>query len=201
MSPARVIDQSEIGITWVMDEPMARACHALVDDGRVWIIDPVDDGDAMSAVAGLGEPAAVLQLLDRHNRDCRKVADRLGVPLVALPDEMKSTPFKSIRVVNNRLWKEIALWWQEKRVLVVPEAIGTSRFYKPSLAGAGVHLGLRMTPPRKQLGSYLPEHLLVGHGEAIHGPQATPALQEAIDRARRDMPAALVGAPGALLSR
>ena len=33
----------------------------------------------------LGEPAAVLQLLDRHNRDCAAFAERLGVPLHLCP--------------------------------------------------------------------------------------------------------------------
>jgi hypothetical protein len=201
MSGLQTIDQTELGITWVMDEPMARASHALVKDGRVWIIDPVDDHDAMTRVAGLGEPAAVLQLLDRHNRDCRAVADRLGVPLVVLPDEVKSTPFKTINVVGNRLWKEKALWWREQRCLVVAEALGSNRMYRPGPAGAGVHIAMRLTPPRRQLGTYLPEHLLFGHGEPIHGPGATEALQQAIDRSVRDIPGAVIGLPQAFTSK
>jgi len=201
MSGLRTIDQTDLGITWVMDEPMARASHALVEEGRVWIIDPVDEHDAMTRVAELGEPAAVLQLLDRHNRDCTAVADRLGVPLVVLPDEVKSTPFKTISVVNNRLWKEKALWWQEKRCLVVAEALGSNRMYKPGAAGAGIHIGMRLTPPKRQLGTYLPEHLLFGHGEPIHGPEATEALQQAIDRSVRDIPGAVIGLPKAFTSK
>lgn len=201
MSAVRTFDETDVGLTWVMDEPMARASHALVEEGRVWIIDPVDENDAMTRVAELGEPAAVLQLLDRHNRDCTAVADRLGVPLVVLPDEVKSTPFQTIRVVNNRLWKEQALWWQEKRCLVVAEALGSNRMYKPGPAGAGVHIGMRLTPPKRQLGTYLPEHLLFGHGEPIHGPEATPALQEAIDRSVRDIPGAVIGLPKAFTSK
>jgi hypothetical protein len=201
MSSVRTIDETDFGVTWVMDEPMARASHALAKDGRVWIIDPVDDHDAMAKVAELGEPAAVLQLLDRHNRDCRAVADRLGVPLVALPDEVKSTPFKTIDVVSNPFWKEKALWWKEKRVLVVAESLGNNRgMFNPGESGAGVHIGRRLTPPKDSLGTYLPEHLLFGHGESIHGPEATTALQEAIDRSRRDLPAALIAAPKAMIS-
>lgn len=201
MSSVRTIDETDYGVTWVMDESMARASHALAKGGRVWIIDPVDDHDAMARVAELGEPAAVLQLLDRHNRDCRSVADRLGVPLVVLPDEVKSTPFKTIDVVNNRLWKEKALWWPEKRVLVVAEALGSNQIYKPTEAGAGVHIGMRLTPPRNSLGTYLPQHLLFGHGEPIHGPEATTALQQALDRSRRDIPGAVVGLPRAFTSK
>jgi len=201
MSGVRTIDETDFGITWVMDEAMARASHALAKDGRVWIIDPVDDHDAMAKVAELGEPAAVLQLLDRHNRDCRAIADRLGVPLVSLPDEVKSTPFKTIDVVSNPLWKEKALWWPKKRVLVVAEALGSNQMYRPTEAGAGVHIGMRLTPPRESLGTYLPKHLLFGHGESIHGSQATTALQDALDRSRRDIPGALMGLPKAFASR
>ncbi len=196
---SRLIDRSPVGLTWVIDEPMARASHALVSDSRVWIIDPLDDADAMAAVAELGEPQAVIQLLDRHNRDSAEVAERLGVPLLVLPESLPDTPFDVIDVIDRGVWKEKALWWQDERVLVVAEAVGTNRFYRPGSAGAGIHLGLRLLPPRQALGSYLPTHLLVGHGAPIHGPGATEALQQAMDRSRRDFAAALVGAPGAFI--
>jgi len=38
---------------------MERAFHALVDDGRVWLVDPLD-GPEMEDAAALGEPAGVL---------------------------------------------------------------------------------------------------------------------------------------------
>ncbi|MGK2931597.1 MAG: hypothetical protein ACSLFD_02265 [Solirubrobacterales bacterium] len=192
------VDESEIGLTWVQDEPMARASHALESGGKVWIIDPVDNPEVMERVAALGTPVAVFQLLDRHNRDCEKVAKRLGIKLVVLPDELRDTPFQSIDVINNRLWKEKALWWQAEQALVVSEAVGTGKLFNPSDAGAGIHIMLRANPPRKQLGTYVPRHLLVGHGMPIHGPKATKALQEAMDRSRRDLPMAMLKAPGAL---
>ena len=177
---------------------MARASHALVSDGRVWIIDPVDDVEVMSRIAELGTPVAVFQLLDRPNRDSAKVADRLGIPLVQQPDELRGTPFQAIEVVNNRLWKEKALWWQAEQTLIVAEAIGTNPMACPSDAGAGVHIGLRLKPPKQALGTYVPRHLLVGHGDPIHGPKATVALQQAIDRSRRDFPKAMAKMPGAM---
>jgi len=195
---AAEVFESEIGITWVQDEPMARASHALVSDGRVWIIDPVDDAEVMEKVAALGTPVAVFQLLDRHKRDSKKIADRLGIPLVLLPDELKGTPFQSIDVVNNRMWKEKALWWQATQTLVVAEAIGTNEMACPTDRGAGVHIMMRMTPPKKSLGTYVPNHLLVGHGPPIDGPRATDALQDAVDRARRDLPRAMLKMPGAM---
>ena len=101
-------------------------------------------------------------------------------------------------MVNNRFWKEKALWWQAEQALIVSEAVGTSKLFNPSEAGAGIHIMLRANPPRKELGTYVPQHLLVGHGKPIHGPKATEALQEAMDRSRRDLPMAMLKAPGAL---
>ena len=65
---------------------MGRTAHALSSGGQVWLIDPFDDEPALQAAATLGRPAGVLQLLDRHNRDCDSIAARLGVPLLRLPD-------------------------------------------------------------------------------------------------------------------
>lgn len=174
---------------------MGRASHALTDGKKVWLIDPVDDEAAIERALSLGEPAVVFQLLDRHNRDCQEVADRLGIKNVVLPLELRGTPFEAIEVVDNRIWKERALWWKKTRTLVVAEAIGASKMFNPSQAGAGVHIGLRATPPRNQLGTYNPEHLLMGHGMPINGDRATTALQEALDRSRRDLPGAMLKMP------
>ena len=100
-----------------------------------------------------------------------------------------------IEVVDNRFWKERALWWKKTRTLIVAEAIGASRMFNPCAAGAGTHIGLRAAPPRKQLGTYNPKHLLMGHGDPISGKQATVALQEALDRSRRDLPGNLLKIP------
>lgn len=192
---ARIYENGDIGITWVMDEPMARASHALTDGEKVWIIDPVDDEAAIERALTLGKPAVVFQLLDRHNRDSEEVARRLGVKLVVLPLELRGTPFEAIEVVDNRLWKERALWWKKTKTLVVPEAVGASKVFNPTQAGAGVHIGLKATPPRNQLGTYNPRHLLMGHGAPVNGPDATEALQEALDRSRRDLPGSLLKIP------
>ena len=62
------------GLTWTESGAMARSAHALVSQGGVWLIDPFDDLSALTAAAELGEPAGVIQLLDRHNRDCEAIA-------------------------------------------------------------------------------------------------------------------------------
>ncbi len=192
-----VLEESPVGLTWTIDEPLARSSHALLDAGRGWLIDPVDETAAVERALALGRPAAVLQLLDRHNRDCAALADRLGVPHLKVPAAVPDTPFMVAPVVDLSLWREIALWWPGSRVLVVAEAVGTSPAYAPAGMGAGISLGLRPWPPRR-LGAYEPEHLLVGHGPALHGPHATAALHEALGRARRDLPRGIVALPRAL---
>jgi hypothetical protein len=55
-----------------------------------------------SRACALGEPAGVLQLLDRHGRDCERVADRLGVPRHAVPDVGPAgAPFEVIPVLRR----------------------------------------------------------------------------------------------------
>ncbi|MCW3006884.1 MAG: hypothetical protein JWP17_1510 [Solirubrobacterales bacterium] len=195
----RMIEEHALGLTWVIEEPMARASHALVDQGRVWLIDPVDDGGAIDRAAALGTPAGVLQLLDRHGRDCEAVAGRLGVDLHVVPRELPHTPFEVLELVDNRLWREVALWWPQHNALVIPEAVGTSRMFTGDHGHVGVHIGLRLTPPRK-LAGYAPEHLLVGHGPPLHGQDTGTELRSAVDHSRRDLPRLLVKLPSALRS-
>ena len=192
------LDESPAGLTWVVHEPIARTSHALVDAGRVWLIDPTYDPDVLERVASLGEPMAVLQLLDRHNRDCAAIAVRLGVRHWRVPAAPPGTPFEVLPVVSARFWREIALWWPERRTLVVAEAIGTAPTYMPGPSGAGVSIALRLCPPRR-LAAFEPEHLLVGHGAPLHGPHAAAALREAIAHSRRDLPRAVVGLPRVLI--
>jgi hypothetical protein len=72
-------DLGQNGFSWIVDEPMTRTSHALAAAGKVWLIDPVDWPDAIERARGLGEAAGVVRLLDRHNRDCAVLAERLGV--------------------------------------------------------------------------------------------------------------------------
>lgn len=187
------------GFSWLVSEPMTRTSHALADRGRVWLIDPVDWPEAIERAATLGEPQAVLQLIDRHGRDCAAIAERLGVPHLAVPESVPDSPFEVIEIVRRKGWREIALWWQERKTLVVAEAIGTNPFFTGGRGPAGVHLLLRAAPPRRQLGSRDPEHLLVGHGPGVHGPEAAVAVDEALARARTDLPRVLVKLPSLII--
>ena len=176
----RLADEWDGGFGWIVDEPLSRASHALLLGGGVWLIDPVDVPEAEEHVRALGEPAGVLQLLDRHNRDCAEVAARLGVPHVKLSG---AGPFEAVRVVDLPRWKEIVLWWPARRVLIAADALGTFAYWVARGERLGVHPLLRLFPPR-QLERLEPEHILAGHGTGVHE-GATPALQEALRTSRR----------------
>jgi len=192
-------DRGAKGFSWLVDDPMTRASHALAADGRVWLVDPVRHEPALARARELGAPSAVLQLLDRHNRDCAEIAAELGVPHLVTPDELPGTPFETIVVRAKASWRERALWWGDERLLVVAEAIGTNRFFRAGDELAGVHLVLRLSPPRAQLERFEPEHLLVGHGEGLHGSDAATGLRGALAHSRRGFPRLAVRLPALAL--
>ena len=193
----KVVDEIANGFGWIQDDRERRASHALAVDGRVWLFDVIDDPDLDARVRELGEPAAVVQLLDRHNRDCGAVARRLGVPHHVVPRQLPETPFELRPVVRLRFWREVALWWAERRILVVADAIGTIPFFCAGAEPAGVHPFLRPWPPRSLRGLE-PEHLLVGHGEGVH--HHPTAVESALRTARRRLPRLLLELPGKLRS-
>jgi hypothetical protein len=185
------VDESPLGLSWVVDESMERACHAILADGKVWFIDPVEVDDIVDRGAALGEPAGVLQLLDRHDRDCAAVAERFGIELLKVPDEVPGSPFEAIKALRFPGWKETALWWPEQRMLVVAEIVGTNSLFNAGDGGVGMHPMLRALPP-KSIRGYEPEHLLTGHGAPVHGADASAGVEHAYARSRRDIPKATV---------
>jgi hypothetical protein len=171
------------GFSWIVDEPMTRTSHALCADDGVWLVDPVDWPEAVERASGLGTPAGVLQLLDRHGRDCAAIAARLGVPHLVAPASVPDSSFEVIEIKRSKRWQEVALWWPATATLVVAEALGTNAFFPVGDDLVGVHGVLKLTPPRTLLG-FAPRHLLVGHGEGVHGDAAAPALRRALQRSR-----------------
>src|SRR3954467_14843335 len=89
----REVTEHPLGVTWVIDEALTRASHALAHEGRVWLIDVVDEPEALARAGSLGEVAAVIQLFMAHARDGEAVAQRLGVPFLRLPDVIRDAPF------------------------------------------------------------------------------------------------------------
>jgi len=195
----RFVDETPFGFGWIEDARTQRTSHALAAAGCVWAIDPIADDGVEERIRALGEPAGVIQLLDRHERDGAVLASRLGVPLHVVPAAVEGSPFRFLRVASSRWWREVALWWPDERVLVCADALGTITYFRAGSEPAGVHPLLRLRPPRS-LRALEPEHLLVGHGEGLHGPRAAAAVDDALRTARRRLPRLLASLPRVLRS-
>jgi hypothetical protein len=191
----RFVDELDVGFGWTENATLRRTSHALAADGRVWLIDPIEGEGVEERVRTLGEPAGVIQLIDRHKRDGTALAARLGVPLHVVPDSLPGTPFTFLPLLRGRWWKEVALWWPERRILVCADALGTLPFFRAGEDAAGLHPFFRLKRPRALDG--LPvQHLLVGHGEGLHGDTAAAAVEHALRTGRRRFPRWLTGLPG-----
>lgn len=190
-------EEHDLGISWLPDpgEIMQRACHAvrLGDAGRVWIVDPVDVAGLDERIASLAadaEVAGVVQLLDRHKRDCARLAERHGVALHRIPFAgIAGSGLESVKLLDTPVWREVAIFSPADRALIVPEAVGTAPYFRAGSERIGIHPMLRLIPPRR-LAAYRPEHLLTGHGTGMHGPGTAAALADALAGSRRRIPAA-----------
>jgi hypothetical protein len=204
----REIDRWDGGVGWIAypDERMQRASHALAVDGDVWVVDPVDAPGLDDLLAELGDIVGVAVCLDRHKRDAGPVANRHDVP-VYVPEwmdgvasavdapierfgaELGDSGYRVRRVRDASLppWQEAALYTDD--TLLVPEAVGTASFFRAGSERLGIHPMLRPIPPRRALGDLTPDRVLVGHGEGVFE-DATEALRDALDGARRRLPAA-----------
>ena len=183
----QLTDEWEGSFGWSQDEFMRRTSHALLVGGRVWLIDPVETPELEERVRALGEPAGVLQLLDRHERGCVAWAQRLGVTHLRAWESVGAAPFEVLPVRRRRWWREVALWEPASRTLVCADALGTVPYFCAPGERIGLHPLVRPFPPRA-LGRVAPERILCGHGSGVHD-DATAALQEALRTARRRLPA------------
>ena len=191
----RFVDELDGGFGWLETTGLRRTSHALAAGGRVWVVDPFDAEGVEERVRELGDPGGVIQLLDRHNRAGAEYAERLGVPLHVVPEAVPESPFRFVPILRRRWWSEVALWWPDRRVLVCADALGTvPDYFRAGDDTVGVHPFLRLLPPRRLIGLE-PLHVLVGHGEGVHGEQTGRAVDGAIRRARRRIPRWLVGLP------
>jgi len=202
----REIDRWDGGLGWIAhpEETMQRASHALATDEGVWLVDPVDCEGLDQLVEPLGEVAGVVVLLDRHKRDAAAIARRHDVP-VALPRQLRGvaadldaptttfggelgeTGYRTITVVDNPVWTEVALYDADAGTLVVPEAVGTVDYFVTDDERLGVHPMLRALPPRSALGGLSVDRILVGHGEGVTT-DAASALATALRNSRRNAP-------------
>jgi len=215
----REVDRWAGGVDWLAhpDEMLHRTSHALAVDGDVWVVDPVDAAGVDDLLADLGTVAGVVVALDRHKRDAAAIARRHGVsvhlprPLAGVADafdaptelvdgELAETGYRTVTVVDNRLWREVALHDPGTGTLLVPEAVGTAPHFLAPGERLGVHPALRFWPPRRALSGLAPDRVLVGHGAGVHD-DAAAALEAALRTARRRAPRVYAGALAGLLRR
>jgi hypothetical protein len=182
------------------EEGMRRAGHALVEDGDVWLVDPLDVPGLDEVLAAEGEVAGVVLLLSRHGRDAAALARRHDVavhvprpldvdvdaPVESFTGELAETGYVAHTVFERFPWREAALYSEDRRTLVVAEALGTAPFFLAPGERLGVQPVARLFPP-KTLGRFDPEHVLVGHGAGVHD-DAAAAVREAIRGSRRGLP-------------
>jgi hypothetical protein len=183
-------DEHDDCFGWIADERIARTSHALRVDGRVYLIDALLGDGVEERVRALGEPAAVLQLLDRHGRDCAAWAGRLGVPHVRAWQGLGGAPFEALRVYDSRVWREVALWEPASATLVCADALGTPPYFRAPGERIGWHPLVRVLRPRSFRG-VAPKRILAGHGPGLED-GAAEALGELF--ARRRLPAAWAAA-------
>lgn len=198
------------GLTWIAEpeKPIQRASHALLGDDGVWIVDPVDTEEIHAEIEALGDVAGLTVLIDRHRRDVSAFArrydvpvhvpsvlgdalDSSGVPVETFEGGLERSGYRSRPVVSNRLWREAALVSHGGKTAIVPEALGRNDFYRARDERVGIHPGLRLWPPRQQLGDLYPERLLVGHGPPLVE-HAGAAMQDTLAGARRRAPGAFL---------
>ena len=209
-----VVDWSEPhGISWTpaLANPMELHAHALRSGDDVWLIDPFDGANLDAELAKLGGTVRqVVVLLDRHQRDAVRIAERHGATLhvvagnirQSIPDEcerfddvLDGSPFTVVPVLDKgKLWVERALWWPEHEMLVVAEAVGSSDGFRMGTDTAiAVHPLLRLTPPRAPFAGARPKTILFGHGPAVTV-DAAQALATALAESRTNAPNFVVGA-------
>jgi len=194
------------GVTWIAHpgERMRRASHALIDDGDVWLVEPVDAEGLDAVVADFGEVAGVVVLAAYHRRDAAAVArrhdvavhlpaalaglaDDLDAPVETFAGALGSTGYEPVTVYDGVPWAEAALYHPDDRTLVVTEALVAS----DQLTGTGERLAVmpyvRLLPPRGALSGLVVDRVLVGHGEPVLS-DADAALETALADARRGAP-------------
>lgn len=200
--PAQLVDEIPgIGFGWIAPTPgfMQRTSHAILSGGGVWLTDPVYDTAMLARARSLGPPAGVVQQLDRHGRDCARIAAELGVPLLVVPERApEGAPFQVVPVVASRVgrWHEIALWFPAERLICVAEAVGGAPYSRSPGMDLGPHPMLRVVHRPRVLIGVEAEHVVFGHGPGVHGPDAGVQLADAITGSRRSTPRWLVGLAG-----
>ncbi len=205
---AAILGRFDGGFAWQAHpgEFMERSSAALVEDGRVWLIDPVRAPGLEDEIGALGAVAGIIMTLGWHDRDVDWYARRYGVSvyarrgggrmLITSPVQRveRDLPGSSLQLLDASgqgllaLWRESAVWWPERRVLVTGDALGNAHYFVRPGERLAVHPVRRLSPPW-QLAALQPERIYVGHGTPVVE-RASEALARALRTARPALAAA-----------
>lgn len=203
------IDRWSDGVGWIAhpEETMERASHALATPEGTWLVDPIDAAGVDDLVDEFDDVVGIAVLSNHHTRDAAVFADRYDVP-VTLPASMTGVAgdldapierqavgteiggYELLEVARSgEAWQEYALY--DGETLVTSESVGGAAYMRVGDERLGVMLLRRATPPRDAFADLSPERVVAGHGPGVHE-DATEALQETVDNARRRFPKALL---------
>lgn len=207
-----VVGQWDGGFSWMAhpEETMRRASHAIVVDGDLWLVDPIDADGLDDNLTDLGEVAGVVVLTNSHGRHADLLAVRHDVaihvpacfdldthpvtgfeaPVEIIEGDLANTGFQLVWQKDSRGWKEGALYHSDRGTLVMADTLMTALF-----TGKDGRLEVipffKRSPPRAELGNLAVERILVGHGEPVME-DAQQALLAALDGAGSPTPMAIV---------
>lgn len=203
-----VVRRWEHGRTWMAhpEAQMQRASHALVANGEVWLVDPLDAADLDEELAALGPVAGVVLLGSEHHRHADRLAARHGVsihlpawfeedakdfeaPVVEFTDGLADTGFRAIELKEG-FWQEAGLYHPERRTLAVSDTFMTALFAART-GRVELFPPARLDPPHSALDGLAIDRLLVGHGEPVFE-NVEERIQRALAMEYRSTPVAFL---------
>jgi glyoxylase-like metal-dependent hydrolase (beta-lactamase superfamily II) len=205
MTPPLLHGRDDAGFGWIAhpEELMQRSSTALVDAGRVWLIDPLRAAGVDEEIQALGTVAGVIVTFVGHDRDAAWFANANGVP-VYLPAHLPRLSIDArverveARIPDSPLqlvpcsghgvlswFRDTAVWWPARRTMVVGDTLGASPYYVRPGETIAVHPIRRPQPPTELL-TLRPERVYPGHGRSVTE-SAGAAVEAAVRTARTQL--------------
>lgn len=188
------IDQAG-SFVWIAhpQEAIQRASTALLLDGGWLLVDPLI-APGLDQALGSKPVCAVAILFQRHARDGRELARKLGAPLLVARalggSGVKLAEVEERPLAAWRCWCEAILWLPDRGLLVCPETLGTiPHFLARDGDVLGVHPLARLLSSFQAFEGVRPERIAVGHGPPVRE-HAASALARVLRSPRRETPRA-----------
>ena len=193
------------GIEWLAHPAEAgrRASHLFTGSHGCWLFDPLEIPNLDDHIAAAGGLAGIAMLSNYHARDADAIATRHEVAVTVPPwldraaDRLTAPLERSTTLGESGFqftrynpvpgYEEAIAYRDSDQTLYVPDALGTAPFYTVADERLACYRLLRVRPPRALFEPFAPDRILVGHGMGVFT-NATAALRDALDGARRRLP-------------